>query len=331
MIFASEGCAALKMISIVGFTWQSYDNLLPNNHRNRMQPRFSTTDIQNMPLSYDKLMGTVVADKPSSYDERDTMLYALGVGFGSDPMDEYELPYVYEGHTLKTVPTMASTLTPGDLLVDCGWDYSRVLFGEQRLELYRPLPPSGRLLADSRVVAAFDKGHRRGAVICVESEVRLAKDDTALFRVGSTVIARGDGGFGGPSATGPAPHELPAREPDLTCDLKTRPDQALLYRLCRDRNPLHADPAFARQVGFEKPILHGLCTYGIACRAILKTICNYDYTLISGFSVRFTAPVYPGETITTEMWQDRNIVSFRCLVNARGATVVNNGKCTLST
>ncbi|MFQ6005192.1 MAG: MaoC/PaaZ C-terminal domain-containing protein [Woeseia sp.] len=284
-----------------------------------------------MALDYDKLMGTRAAARPSAYDDRDTMLYALSVGFGGDPMDESELPYVYEGRSLKTVPAMASTLTPGDMLVDCGWDYSRVVFAEQRIELYRPLPAAGRLLTDSRVVSAFDRGPELGALVTVESDVRLAKDDTALFTSNSTVIARGDGGFGGPAGKGLAPHKLPARDPDLTCEVRTRPDQALLYRLCRDRNPLHADPVMARQAGFARPILHGLCTYGIACRAILKTICNYDYTLICGLDARFTAPVIPGDSITTEMWQDRNILSFRCIAKARGAIVINNGKCTLAT
>ena len=283
-----------------------------------------------MPLNYDALMGTRMADKPTHYGDKDGMLYALGVGFGSNPMDENELPYVFENKSLKVVPTMASILTPGDLLADCGWDYSLMVLGEQKLDLFRPLPAKGRLLTDSRVVSVFDKGPDIGAVISVESEVRMAKDDTALFTVGSTVIARGDGGFGGPTGKGPEAHQLPNREPDMSCDLETRADQALLFRLCRDRNPLHADPSLARQAGFEKPILHGLCTYGIACRAILKTICEYDFTLISGFNVRFTAPVYPGETITTDMWQDRNVVSFRCRVKKRDALVIDNGKCTLS-
>jgi acyl dehydratase len=258
------------------------------------------------------------------------MLYALAIGFGSDPMDENELPYVFENRSLRVVPTMASILTPGDLLADCGLDYSLVVLGEQRLDLFRPLPAKGRLLTDSRVVSVFDKGADIGAVISVESEVRMAKDDTALFTVGSTVIARGDGGFDGPAGKGPEAHQLPNREPDMSCDLETQPDQALLFRLCRDRNPLHADPSLARQAGFERPLLHGLCTYGIACRAILKTICDYDFTLISGFNVRFTAPVYPGETITTEMWQDRNIVSFCCRVKDRDALVIDNGRCTLA-
>ncbi len=283
-----------------------------------------------MPLDYDTLMGTTMTDKPTHFGDKDSMLYALGVGFGGNPIDENELPYVFEDRSLKVVPTMASILTPGDLLADCGVDYSLAVLGEQRLDLYRPLPPKGRLLTDSRVVSVIDKGADTGALISVESEVRMAKDDTALCKVGSTVVARGDGGFGGPSDKGPEPHELPSRSPDMSCDLDTRADQALLFRLCRDRNPLHADPTLARQAGFEKPILHGLCTYGIACRAILKTICDYDYTLITGFDARFTAPGYPGETVTTEMWQDRNIVSFRCRVKARDAIVIDNGKCTLS-
>ena len=283
-----------------------------------------------MPLDYDALMGTRMADRPTHYGDKDGMLYALGVGFGSDPMDENELPYVFENRSLKVVPTMASVLTPGDILADCGLDYSLAVLAEQTLDLYRPLPAKGRLLTDSRVVSVFDKGPDTGAVISVASEVRMAKDDTALFTVGSTVIARGDGGFGGPTGKGTEAHKLPNREPDMTCDLETRSDQALIFRLCRDRNPLHADPSLARQAGFERPILHGLCTYGIACRAILKTICDYDFTLISGFNVRFTAPVYPGETLTTEMWQDRNIVSFRCRVKDRDALVIDNGKCTLS-
>jgi acyl dehydratase len=283
-----------------------------------------------MPLDYDALMGKRADDQPSVFSDRETMLYALAVGFGSNPQDEAELPFVFEGRTLRTVPTMASVLTPGDLLADCPWDYSQVVLGEQTLELYRPLPVSGRLLTNSRVVDVVDKGPDAGAMIRVESDVRMVRDDTALATLGSTVIARGDGGFGGPAGGSFTPHQVPSRLPDMTCDLASRAEQALLFRLCRDRNPLHADPVLARRVGFDKPILHGLATYGIACRAILKTICDYDHTLIAGFDARFTAPAYPGEEITTEMWQDRNIVSFRCVAKTRQSIVIDNGKCTLA-
>ena len=122
---------------------------------------------------------------------------------------------------------------------------------------------------------------------------------------------------------------MPRRDPDLSCDSITRRDQALLFRLNGDRNPLHADPAKAEKAGFSVPILHGMCTYGIACRAILRTICDYDYTLIESFDARFSAPVLPGETITTDMWQDGNVVSFQCSVKERNCIVLKNGKCTL--
>jgi acyl dehydratase len=283
-----------------------------------------------MPLDYDALMGKRADDQPSVYSDRETMLYALAVGFGSNPQDEAELPFVFEGRALRTVPTMVSVLTPGDLLADCPWDYSQVVLGEQTLELYRPLPVSARLLTNSRVVDVVDKGPDAGAIIRVESDVRMVRDDTALATVGSTVIARGDGGFGGPAGGSFQPHHVPSRLPDMTCDLASRAEQALLFRLCRDRNPLHADPVLARRVGFDKPILHGLATYGVACRAILKTICDYDHTLIAGFDARFTAPAFPGEEITTEMWQDRNIVSFRCVAKTRQSIVIDNGKCTLA-
>ena len=126
-------------------------------------------------------------------------------------------------------------------------------------------------------------------------------------------------------------HQMPNREPDLTCALPTRADQALLFRLSGDFNPLHADPETARDAGFERPILHGRCTFGVAGHAILRTVCDYDSTLIRELSGRFSSPVYPGDTITTDMWQDGNVVSFRCRVEARNATVINNGRCILQT
>lgn len=283
-----------------------------------------------MTINYESLMSICVEDQPISYTDNDAMLYALGVGFGSDPLDTKELPYVFEEPLLKTVPTMASMLLPGNFLAGCGWNYDRVLHGGQRLELYRPLPAAANLLLNRRVMAAYDKGPNNGAKILVQSEARMAKDDTALFTLGSTLIARGDGGFGGPPGAGPLPHKLPKRDPDLSCNIGTRLDQALLFRLSGDRNPLHASPDAAYRAGFHAPLLHGRCTAGIACRAILKTICDYDYTLITGFDVRFSAPVYPGDILTTDMWQDRNIVSFRSSVKARNAIVINNGKCTLA-
>ena len=284
-----------------------------------------------MTLNYDSLMELGAADVPCDYSERDSLLYALGVGFGADPTDERELPYVVETLGRYTVPTMATILSKARILENCGWNYAQVLHGEQKLELYRPLPMAAELLTTSRVASVHDRGAGRGAVIRLATEARLKRDDTAMFTVESTLIARGDGGFGGPGGSLTPPHMLPERTPDLSCDLSIRPDQALLYRLCGDRNPLHSDPTIARAAGFDMPILHGLCTYGIACRAILKTICDYDFTLINGFQARFSAPVYPGDILTTDMWQDRNVISFQCHVKSRKSVVLNNGRCLLAT
>ena len=285
-----------------------------------------------MAFNYEKVMATETLDLQRTYSDTESMLYAQSVGFGRDPVDRNELPYVYEqGSSLKTVPTLASAIVPDMFPPDLGWDYSQVLHVEQRLQLYRPMPPAAELLLDKRVAAVFDRGATRGAMFLFEVEGRLAKDDTALFTAGATVIARGDGGFGGPSGKGAAPHRVPRREPDLSCDTPTRSDQSLLFRLNGDRNPLHADPDTAMSAGFSIPILHGLCTYGIACRAVLQTICNYDHTLIEGFDARFSLPVLPGDTITTDMWQDGNIVSFQCSVRERKTIVLRNGKCTLRT
>lgn len=285
-----------------------------------------------MALNYDELMANAVVDIPFSYGDRETMLYALSIGLGRNPLDRKELSHVFEqGAALQTVPTFATVLVPDMFPPDLGWDYSQVLHIEQRLRLYRPLPVAADLMINRRIAAAYDRGPNRGAMVLFEAEARLASDDTALFTLGNTILARADGGFGGPRGAGPSPHRPPRREPDLSCDLKTRRDQALLYRLNGDRNPLHADPELAREVGYPAPILHGLCSYGIACHAILQTICDYDSTLIRRFDARFSAPVLPGDTITTDMWQDGNIVSFQCSVKDRGVVVIKGGLCELST
>lgn len=283
-----------------------------------------------MPIDYDALKAVAIEDRPVRYRERDAMLYAIGIGFGADPLDRKELTYLYESPSLAVVPTLATVLLPDEFLAQCGWGDRQVARGSQRLELYRPLPAAADLRIDCRVVAAFDRGQGKGSRILVQCEARLARDDAALFSLGTTLVASGDGLKGGAFGDAPAAHVLPAREPDLSCELDTRRDQALLFRLSGGRGALHADPAAAHARGLERPLLQARCTAGIACRAILKTICDYDYTLIRGFDVRFTGVVYPGETLTTDMWQDRNVVSFRCSVRERGAVVLDNGKCTLA-
>ena len=283
-----------------------------------------------MAINYDALMAASLSDIPISYDDKDVVLYALGVGFGNNPQDPDELRFVFEQRGPHTVPTFASMLFPDSIIMESGCDVRQVLHRTQSLDLYRPLPAVGNLLVNQRVVSVVDRGARTGAEIEIESELRRSGDDTVICTLVNRVIARADGGFGGPPPIARQRHPVPDREPDLVCDLPTRPDQALLFRLSGDLNPLHVDPLVAREAGFDSPLLHGRCTYGVACHAVLKTVCDYDFTLISGFDARFSSPVFPGDIVTTEMWQDRNIVSFRCKVNARGVVVINNGKCTLA-
>ncbi len=282
-----------------------------------------------MPVTYDSLMSLKAVGDEFTYTDRETMLYALGVGMGRDPMNAAELPYVYE-NGLKTIPTMASVIAWGQRTIgQAGINYLMVVHGEQRLTMHKPLPSSATIISDERVTAAVDKGPGKGALIYTEKVIRLKDTNELLCTTGGTIFARGDGGFGGPSTGGPEPHVLPERKPDAVCETDTRADQALLYRLSGDRNPLHSDPNIAKMAGYPRPILHGLCSYGTACRAVLQTICDYDHTLITGFDVRFSSPVFPGETIVTEMWKDGSVVSFRSKVKERDVVVLNNGKCTL--
>jgi acyl dehydratase len=283
-----------------------------------------------MAINYENLMASKATGQEFEYGDRETMLYALGVGFGRDPMNAKELPFVYE-KGLKTLPTQATVIAWGaGGMRDSGINYLLVVHGEQKLTLHKPLPMAAKISVDSGVVGAWDKGKDKGAIIVTESVIKERTTGDKLCTLQSTIFARGDGGFGGPREGAPEPHKIPDRKPDLTVEADTRPDQALLYRLSGDRNPLHSDPDFAKAAGFPRPILHGLCTYGTTCRAIVSSsVCDYDPTKITGFDVRFSSPVFPGETISVDLWKDGNIVSFRARVAARDVTVINNGKCTL--
>jgi acyl dehydratase len=282
-----------------------------------------------MAINYDEIMQLQATGIPFSYKDREVMLYALGIGFGRDPLNEAELPFVYE-NGLRTVPTLSTVVSWGSAIIGrTGINYLMVLHGEQRLTVHRPMPVAAEITADERVAGAFDKGEK-GAFVIIEKILRRKDTGEKLCTLSATTVARGDGGFGGPKEGAPEPHPLPTRAPDLVHACDTRPDQAFLYALSGDRNPLHRDPRVAKMAGFPRPILHGLCTYGTACRAVISTVCNYDADRIAGFDGRFSAPVFPGETIVTEMWVDGNIVSFRSKVSERDVVVINNGKCTLA-
>lgn len=258
-----------------------------------------------------------------SYTDRETCLYALSVGLGRDPGNRHELAYVAGHAGLHALPTLASMFVPGGLLEDCGWDAARIVQQADSLTLDRPLEDAGSLLIDSAVVAVADQGAETGALIVVESKARRASDDQAMFSLRRTLLARGDGGFGGPRAAASISiHRIPARPPDLDTVLATRPDQALLFRLCSAQGPGYEDPVVSR--------LQARCLYGIACHAVLRVICEYDHTLIRSFAASFTGPVTPGDSLQAELWQDANVVSFRLRVVERGTIVLDHGRCVLA-
>jgi len=285
-----------------------------------------------MPINYDKLVNWPIPPVEQNLTKRDTILYALGVGLGADPVDENQLKFVYEPH-LQALPTMAIILGyagPWHANPDTGITRSHVVHGEQGLRIHQALPVEGALVGVTKVVGVVDKGKDKGALVMTECTVSDKASKQTICTLTSTSFCRADGGFGGPSGPVKPVHAIPERAPDDVCDLPTLPQAALIYRLSGDYNPLHAEPAYARKAGFRMPILHGRCTFSVAGHALLKTCCGYDPARFKSMEGRFSSPVYPGETIRTEMWRDGNAVSFRSTVPARGVTVLNNGRAEIA-
>lgn len=285
-----------------------------------------------MPLDYEKLMALEVAPIEQSFGPKDVILYALGIGLGQDPMDEDQLRFVYEKN-LQVLPTFAVVLGYSPYSFrrpELGITWSHVVHGEHGLTLHKRIPAEGTVIGQVRILDVIDKGEGRGALIYSERTITDKASGGLLATITQTTFCRADGGFGGGKRETPPPHPIPERTPDAVCDLPTRPETALIYRLSGDVNPLHAEPAFARQAGYPRPILHGLATFGIAGHALLKTMCRYDPARLTAMSCRFSAPVYPGETIRTEMWRDGDVASFRCRVLERDVVAINNGRAKLA-
>jgi acyl dehydratase len=287
-----------------------------------------------MPIKYPEVMSLKTEGVPYAWSDREVMLYALGIGMGEDPLNEKELLFVNEGYinqkALKVVPTFASVCVwganPGPI------DLNRVMVvdAERDISFHKALPVTCKVTADSTVTGAYDKGKDKGAVISRQTVVKDAASGEQLVTIRSSTFARGDGGFGGPTEGQPEPHQVPTRSPDLSVDIPTRPNQALIYRLSGDRNPLHSDPEFAARAGFKVPILHGMCTYGLTCRAVLQTYADYDPSAFRRHAVRFSSPVFPGETLSVDMWKDGKVISFEARIKARNVTVVKNGRTELA-
>lgn len=285
-----------------------------------------------MPLDPDRLLAYPIPEVTETHAWTDTILYALSVGLGQDPMDDWQRRFVHE-QDLVALPTMAVVLGyPGFWLgnPDTGVDATRLVHGEQSIMLHRPLPVEGTVVGRSRVTGLVDRGAGKGALLYSARDV-FDGTGTLLATLESTTFLRGDGGFGG--ATGPVklPHPVPDRAPDATLSLGTRPEQALLYRLNGDFNPLHVTPAVAAAAGFPRPILHGLCTMGVVGHALVRLCCEGAPARMRRMDLRFSAPVFPGETIVTEVWQEGpGRFAFTALVAERETMVINNGLCEVS-
>ncbi|MDB6063684.1 MAG: 3-alpha,7-alpha, 12-alpha-trihydroxy-5-beta-cholest-24-enoyl-CoA hydratase [Verrucomicrobiaceae bacterium] len=289
-----------------------------------------------MAIDYPALLERQIPPQTWDWNDRDFIVYALSLGLGGDPLDTRTLPFVYEdplqdGALLKVVPTQPTVLAwvAEPTFTNLGVDPITALHGEQKIEIHRPMPYPVTVSVQGRVLDVYDKGVGRGAVVITEHVISDAADGVPIATLTTTCFGRSEGGCGGSAEPAPAPHAIPSRASDHIVRIDTRTDLALLYRLTGDRNPIHADPAIARAGGFDRPILHGLCSFGITCRAVLATYADFDPSRIASHQARFSSPVFPGETLTVDLWRDGNIVSFETRVAERNVTVIKNGKCVL--
>jgi 3-hydroxyacyl-CoA dehydrogenase/3a,7a,12a-trihydroxy-5b-cholest-24-enoyl-CoA hydratase len=243
-------------------------------------------------------VGKQLAPTTFTYGEKDVLLYALGVGAGTD-----ELPFTYERDlkvlpTFGVIPAFPALFAMGNVMQV---NPMMVLHGEQRIELFAPIPTRGTLTSTPTIKGIYDK--IKAALIVVDADT-VDEKGTLLFRNTFSTFARGEGGFGGDRGPSGPKNVPPQRPPDAVVEMKTLPQQALIYRLSGDMNPLHADPDFAKMGGYDRPILHGLCTFGHVGRAVLQTYCGNDPAKFKAFDVRFSGVVFPGETIVAEMWKE---------------------------
>jgi acyl dehydratase len=280
-----------------------------------------------MPIDPAVALGAAIEPFTTSWDADDVILYHLGLGAGLDkPTDPAELAYTYE-QKLVVLPTFAVVPAFRGLLLAATGQVPGVavnpimiLHGEQDLEIHRPIPTSATAEHRPRVASIYDKG--KAALVTIEVESGPAGDP--LFTNRFTMFARGEGGFGGDPNSPPPGNHPPDRDPDTVVESPTMRHQALIYRLSGDKNPLHADPDFAKLGGFDTPILHGLCTYGIAAKAVVDTLLDGDVTALSRYQVRFTGVVFPGETVMTSMWREDGKIVLSAATKERGQPVLSN-------
>lgn len=271
-------------------------------------------------------------DIRAAYTKRDTMLYALGVGACEDPLDTNELRFCYE-RNLQALPALSCVLAhPGfwvnEQALEINW--VKLVHAEQRFKLVDALPVEGEVVGKYRIKGVVDKGPQSGALLYFEKAL-YTSTGTLIGTVDSTYFLRGDGGCGNFGAPDEELPTAPTSAPTGSVETQTLPIAALIYRLSGDYNPLHADPAVAQKAGFQRPILHGLCTFGIACQQLIRALCAYDATRLRSLGARFTKPVFPGERIRTEYWvSNAGTVQFRCVSAQRNEVVLDRGTATLA-
>jgi acyl dehydratase len=256
-----------------------------------------------------------------AWTPKDCMLYALGVGCGTS-----DLRFATEKDQ-QVLPTMAVVLGSGGAPYQQAgtWKRGAIVHGEESIEVFGAIPPEGRVRVSGRIAGIYDRG--KGALLVLESSSRDAKTDELRFRVRMSLFVRGEGGFGGERGPTLEANAPPDRKPDHELSFATRDDQALLYRLNGDMNPLHSDPDFARRAGFDRPILHGLCTYGFAGRALLAALCGGDPARFRGMEGRFSKPVFPGEALRTAIWELGSGEALFQTRNDAGDVVLDQGRC----
>ncbi len=283
-----------------------------------------------MPIDPSKALGAEIKGGSFSWDKDRIILYHLGVGAGVPQTDPNELTYTYE-QNLKVLPSFGVIPAFGSLggvgqVPGLQFNPVMLLHGEQDLEIKKPIPTSGEVETSGKVAGIYDKG--KAALVVMETESRLKGESDPLFVNRFSLFLRGEGGFGGDS--GPAAgNEAPDRAPDGTVESKTLPQQALLYRLSGDKNPLHADPGFAKMGGFDVPILHGLCSYGVVCKAVVDSALGGDTGKVARYQARFAGVVFPGETIVTSYWKEGNTILVNASTKERGTPVITNAAITV--
>ncbi len=285
------------------------------------------------------LVNQSIVGQDHSYTARDTCLYALGCGLGQDPTDTDQLTFVYEAASgFSALPTYPVVLGDGGFWLSdpkYGVDWTQVLHGEQGIMLHANIPVEGTVRSTATITDIVDKGPEKGAFIYTSRDIHCTTSNTLLATLTSTIVARANGGFGGPqqrSGTIAEPTPTPEGPADHQCDLPIQPSAGLIYRLSGDLNPLHASPEAAANVGFSRPILHGLCTLGTTGMALLKHCCHYNPNAVRSISARFTAPVFPGETLRVSIWQLSNThYRFQTHVPERDCVVIDQGALVLNT